>query len=158
MQFRLLNYLLIPVSPSPLLHILSIAPTVRADYKNCILKQVHTPMYVSNCNITGGLHLVTDFKHRGTWPISVDKQALLRTDTNYRGGVRPAPADRHQLAWCRAHRGRIQTVPRTAVPPMLQSYMNGWAMTTHNDMLRDELLYNSFSTWELPEFYFYDQD
>lgn len=91
------NYLFILVSPP---HILSIVPTARADYKNCILKWAHTHRcYVSICNITRDLHLATDFwRPWGIGAISVATSVLLGTGTNYRGWVRLTPVHLHQLA------------------------------------------------------------
>lgn len=86
----------------------------------------------------------------------------LRTGINYRGWGRLTPARLHQPTHannCRAHRGSsAQAVSGTAVSSMPRSYMNSCAMTTHNDTLIDELLYNSFGIWELSEFSIYDQD
>lgn len=67
-------------------------PEWEPTIKNCILKQIHTQeSYVSNCNITRGLHLVTNFWGAwGTWATSIDKPALLRASTNYRGWISPS--------------------------------------------------------------------
>lgn len=69
----------------------------------------------------------------------------------------PVHINWHAQAHHRAHRGHVQAVPGTAVPPMPQSYVNGCVMC-HNGTLSEELLYNSYSTWDLSEVYSYDQD